>query len=406
MKKVISLAVSVMFLALSFMYPFTVLAEFTDKISAINYNGYAIPEYDGDLYEAINNNEPKFTSSELNQSIYEDYSPLDDLGRVGVCKANIDKTLMPTEPRESISSVYPTGWKQNKYDFVNGNYLYNRSHLIGWQLTGENANKRNLMTGTRTFNATGMLKFENEVASYIKENDNNNVLYRVTPVFKGDNLLANGVIMEAESVDDLGGSVKFCVFVYNVEKGVSIDYSTGDNKETGAKLDLSEAYVYLKSLKYTYSGNAIYALSYVKLGNKTLENGKDYVAVYSNNKNVGTATVTINGINDYCGTAKKTFKIVKPNLPKTSFKKLKPAKKSFVAYINKKSGITGYQIQYSLNKNFKKSKTANIKASAKQKKISKLKTKKKYYVRVRTYKTIAKKNFYSPWSKVYSIKIK
>ncbi len=208
--------------------------EYVSKIKAFSYNGYSIPEYDGDYYEIINDNQPKFTHSELNQNIYESYGKLDSLGRVTACMANIDQTLMPTEQRGSISSVYPTGWVQNNYDFVNGKYLYNRSHLIGWQLTGENANKQNLMTGTRTFNVSGMLPFENEVAQYVKQNAKNNVLYRVTPVFEGNNLLANGVIMEAESVDDYGASVSFCVFVYNVEPGVSIDYETGKNVETSS----------------------------------------------------------------------------------------------------------------------------------------------------------------------------
>lgn len=406
MKRRISLILAVLFLAMSFAYPFSVYAAFVDKISALTYNGYSIPEYDGDIYEVINGNNPKFSSSDLTQSIYEYYSPLDSLGRVGVCKANIDKTLMPTEPRGDISSVKPTGWKQKQYDFVSGKSLYNRSHLIGFQLTGENANRQNLMTGTRTFNQVGMVKFENQVANYVKADTANNVMYRVTPVFEGDNLLADGVIMEAESVDDSGASVKFCVFVYNVEKGVSIEYETGESLASGTKLDLSEAYVYLEATKYTYSGKAINALSYVKLNGKTLVLNKDYKVAYSNNINVGTAKVTVYGINDYTGSASKEFTIAAPYTPKASFKKLKPAKKAFTAYIYKRSGITGYQIQYSLKKNFKNSKTVNVKASAKSKKISKLKAKKRYYVRIRTYKKTAGKTFYSEWSKAYSVKVK
>ena len=406
MKRRVSLALAVIFVLMSFAYPFTAYAEFVDGIEAFSYSGYSIPKYDGDIYEVINGNNPKFNSSDLSQSIYESYSALDSLGRVGVAKANIDKTLMPTGDRGDISSVYPTGWKQNKYSFVSGSWLYNRSHLIGWQLTGEDANKKNLMTGTRTFNAVGMVKFENEVAAYVKANAANNVLYRVTPVFSGDNLLANGVIMEAESVDDLGASVKFCVFVYNVEKGVSIDYATGDNKESGAKLDLSEAYIYLESTKYTYTGKAFNALSYVKLNGRILAKGKDYTVSYSNNINVGTARVTVYGINDYKGSASKTFTIAAPYTPTASIKKLKAAKKGFTATIYKRSGITGYQIQYSLKSNFKNAKTANIKASSTSKKVTKLKAKKKYYVRIRTYKTVGGKTFYSNWSKAKTIKVK
>lgn len=162
-----------------------------------------VPPYDDTPFVVVNNNQPFFTDSELTDVSFEKYSPLDDLGRCGVALASIGKDIMPTEDRESISSVHPTGWHQGSYDFVSGGYLYNRAHLIGFQLTGENANKENLITGTRTFNNEGMLPFENMVADYIDET-NNNVYYRVTPVFEGDNLLASGVLMEAKSVEDDG----------------------------------------------------------------------------------------------------------------------------------------------------------------------------------------------------------
>lgn len=187
-----------------------------------------IPEYSGEDYIILNNNVPNFSDSDLTTTSFEEYSPLDSLGRCGVAYANVGTDIMPTEKRESISSVKPSGWQSVKYDIVEGKYLYNRSHLIGYQLTAENANARNLITGTRYFNATLMLPYENMVADYIKET-NNHVLYRVTPLFEGNNLVATGVQMEAKSVEDNGEGIEFNVFVYNVQPGITIDYATGNN---------------------------------------------------------------------------------------------------------------------------------------------------------------------------------
>ena len=187
-----------------------------------------IPEYSGEDYIILNNNVPNFSESDLTTTSFEEYSPLDSLGRCGVAYANVGTDIMPTEKRESISSVKPSGWQSVKYDIVEGKYLYNRSHLIGYQLTAENANARNLITGTRYFNATLMLPYENMVADYIKET-NNHVLYRVTPLFEGNNLVATGVQMEAKSVEDNGEGIEFNVFVYNVQPGITIDYATGNN---------------------------------------------------------------------------------------------------------------------------------------------------------------------------------
>ena len=188
----------------------------------------SIPAYSGKPYVAINSNEPYFTSAELTTKSYEVYSDLDGLGRCGVTMACVGKDIMPTEERGSIGQVKPTGWHTIKYDCVDGKYLYNRCHLIGFQLTGENANTKNLITGTRSMNVDGMLPFENMVADYVEETGNH-VMYRVTPMFEGDNLLANGVLMEAKSVEDNGDGILFCVFVYNVQDGVVIDYKTGDS---------------------------------------------------------------------------------------------------------------------------------------------------------------------------------
>lgn len=188
-----------------------------------------IPEYSGAPYVSVNGNVPFFTDEEITTDVFEDYSVLDELGRCGVACANICRELMPTEKRESISSVRPTGWHSVEYDFVNGKSLYNRCHLIGFQLAGENANERNLITGTRYLNIEGMLPFEDMVADYVKETDGH-VLYRVTPVFTGENLVADGVLMEGWSVEDEGDGVCFNVFAYNVQPGVDIDYATGDSR--------------------------------------------------------------------------------------------------------------------------------------------------------------------------------
>ena len=193
-----------------------------------------IPAYSGDPYVAINDNVPLFTDSELTTASFEYYSPLDNLDRCGVAYSCVGLETMPTEERGSIGQVKPSGWHTVKYDFVDGKYLYNRCHLIGYQLTAENANVQNLITGTRALNIDGMLPFENMVADYIKETGNH-VLYRVTPMFEGDDLVARGVLMEAKSVEDNGDGILFCVFAYNVQPGVTIDYATGDNYADGTQ---------------------------------------------------------------------------------------------------------------------------------------------------------------------------
>ena len=189
-----------------------------------------IPEYSGEDFVALNNNVPNFDEKDKTTTSFETYSPLDSLGRCGEAYANIGRDLMPTQKRGDISSVKPSGWLNKKYDtsLVDGGYIYNRCHLIGHQLAGEDANERNLITGTRYFNVDGMLPFENMIADYVKET-NNHVLFRVTPVYDGDNLVAKGVQMEAYSVEDDGEGVMFNVFVYNVQPGIEIDYATGES---------------------------------------------------------------------------------------------------------------------------------------------------------------------------------
>lgn len=192
-----------------------------------------IPAFSGKPYVVVNNNNPYFTKSDYTTKSYEKYSDLDSLGRCGVTMACIGKDIMPTEDRGEIGMVKPTGWHTVKYDCVDGKYLYNRCHLIGFQLTGENANKKNLITGTRYMNVDGMLPFENMVDDYVEET-NNHVLYRVTPIFVGNELVARGVLMEAYSVEDNGDGVCFNVFCYNNQPGVEINYKTGESKLIGS----------------------------------------------------------------------------------------------------------------------------------------------------------------------------
>ena len=193
-----------------------------------------VPAFSGAPYVELDGNQPAFSEAERTAEAFETYSALDELGRCGPAFACIGQDLMPTQERESISQVRPTGWQNAEYDFVDGGYLYNRCHLIGFQLTGENANERNLITGTRYMNVEGMLPFENMVADYVKETGNH-VLYRVTPVFEAEELVARGVRMEAWSVEDEGDGVCFNVYVYNNQPGVEIDYRTGESRAAGAE---------------------------------------------------------------------------------------------------------------------------------------------------------------------------
>lgn len=195
-----------------------------------NSSSNNIPEYNGLAYITLDSNVPNFDEKLINTESFESYSKLDKLGRCGEAIANIGIDLMPTEKRGTIGSVKPSGWHTIKYSGIDGNYLYNRCHLIGYQLTGENANKNNLITCTREMNTGAMLDFENEVADYIKRTKNH-VLYRVTPIFDNNNLLAKGVQMEALSIEDNGAGIKFNVFIYNVQSGIEINYLNGDSRQ-------------------------------------------------------------------------------------------------------------------------------------------------------------------------------
>lgn len=199
----------------------------------------SIPNYSGSQYITVNENQPYFSDEDRTTTSFESYGALDVLGRCGTAYACVSTDTMPTEKRGSIGQIKPTGWHTVKYDCVDGKYLYNRCHLIGYQLTAENANEKNLITGTRYLNVDGMLPFENMVADYIKETDHH-VLYRVTPIFDGNNLVASGVLMEAESVEDHGEGICFNVFCYNVQPGVTIDYATGESSLSESSTAKSE----------------------------------------------------------------------------------------------------------------------------------------------------------------------
>lgn len=202
----------------------TVAATTSEQIVSVSN----IPEYSGEAYITLNNNHPEFTSDEITEKAFERYSNLDYRGRCGVAFACLGIETMPTEERGEIGMIKPSGWHLKKYDCVDGKYLYNRCHLIGFQLSGENANDKNLITGTRYLNIQGMLPFENMVADYIEET-NNHVMYRVTPVFEGENLLCKGVKMEGYSVEDKGTGICFNVFCYNAQPSIKIDYETGES---------------------------------------------------------------------------------------------------------------------------------------------------------------------------------
>lgn len=226
--KIITIFIFILF---SFYYYKQDINDYLSK-SETSYELEEIPDYSGDDYIIINNNEPKFTEDEKNTNIFELYGKLDKLGRATSTYALIGIESMPTEEREGIGMIKPSGWHTVKYDNISGKYLYNRCHLIGYQLTGENANENNLITCTRQMNTGAMLEYENKVANYIKETKNH-VLYRAIPIFENNNLLATGVNIEALSIEDNGYGIKFNIFVYNVQDGIEIDYKNGSSKLIG-----------------------------------------------------------------------------------------------------------------------------------------------------------------------------
>lgn len=305
-----------------------------DKITLNN-----LPAYSGEAYVELNDNVPSFSKKDMTTKAFEKYSELDDLDRCGVAYANVCTETMPTEERGNIGMIKPSGWQTVKYDNVDGKYLYNRCHLIGYQLTGENASEQNLITGTRYMNVEGMLSFENMVADYV-ENTDNHVLYRVTPIFKGDNLLVSGVQMEAYSVEDKGKGVSFNVYCYNVQPGITIDYTNGDSK-------LSDGTIASITLNYTK-----YALEVGQ--SKTLvavtspESAVKSVTWYSSNNKI--ATVSKNGKVTAVTTGTVTITAKTTNGLK-AICKVTVKEKSDTTVIN---GSANGNITYVLNTNTKK----------------------------------------------------
>lgn len=309
MKKTKSVFLS-FFMVLSLVLNFSVLsvsAEAT-KITLSN-----LPAYSGEAYVELNDNVPNFSKSDLTTKAFEKYSELDELGRCGVAYANVCTGTMPTEKRGNIGMIKPSGWHTVKYDNVDGKYLYNRCHLIGYQLTAENANEKNLITGTRYLNVEGMLPFENMVADYVEETDNH-VLYRVTPIFNGKNLLASGVQMEAYSVEDKGKGVSFNVYCYNVQPDIDIDYSNGVSK-------LADGTIASIKLNYTkYSLEVGQSKTFV--ATTSPESAAKSVKWYSSNNKIatvsssgkvtavkaGTVTITAKTSNGLKATCKVTVK--------------------------------------------------------------------------------------------------
>ncbi|MBE5935229.1 MAG: hypothetical protein E7262_05495 [Lachnospiraceae bacterium] len=284
----------------------------TDNKETID-SSTGIPKYTGKAYAVMNKNVPNFKDSELKTKSYEHYGELDSLGRCTVAVANIGKDLMPREERGAIGRVKPSGWQTVKYDCVDGKYLYNRCHLIGFQLTGENANESNLITGTRYMNVDGMLPFEDIVADYIKETGNH-VLYKVTPKYSGENLVASGVQMEAKSVEDKGEGICFNVFVFNIQPGVTINYSDGTSK-----LSRSSDKVVAPPTKHAYSGTTSNGKGATS-GSKASTIKKTYILNTSSKKYHLPSCKSISSIGK---NNKKTYKGTTESLEKQGYKACK-----------------------------------------------------------------------------------
>lgn len=299
-----------------------------------------IPVYSGKAYVELNNNVPNFKKSEITEKAFEQYSELDKYGRCGVAYANVCEETMPTEERGAIGMIKPSGWNTVKYDCVDGKYLYNRCHLIGYQLTAENANEKNLITGTRYLNIEGMLPFENMVADYVEETDNH-VLYRVTPIYKGSNLLASGVQMEAYSVEDKGSGICFNVYCYNVQPGITIDYSDGSSRLANGTI----ASITLNYSKYTLEvGQTKTLVATVSpesaSSGVTWSSGNNTVATVSSSGKVtaekaGTATITAKTSNGLKATCVITVK-AKPNTTVTNTTTSASGSRTYVLNTNTK----------------------------------------------------------------------
>lgn len=358
-------------------------AAYYPGVGAFAYNGYSIPAYDGDTYEIVNSGNPKFSAEEIQSDVFESYGELDSKGRCTSCEAHLDKSLMPTYERGSIYEVKPTGWQSVTYSNVPGRYLYNRCHLIGFQLTGvdcENAKSayapNNLITGTRQLNvgngSTGMIKFENMVADYVRSGGE--VLYRVTPVFRGEDNIAKGVLMEGRSVKNKTATsdIKFCVFCYNVQPGISIDYSNGASRltETQPPAVKKPATVTMISAK---ANNRCYIT----------KTGRKYHVRKSCVQRPITTTITYAKKNRY-GACRKCGKA-----------------RWIITKYKKASNAAGYQIAYrkATAKNYIKKNTTSLSC-----KISGLSRSTTYYIKVRAYNGSGTNRVYGKYSTIKKVK--
>lgn len=387
--------------------------EYKTTVDQFTYDGMTIPAYDGDPSEQVNGNAPRFTDAELvkQPSVY--YGDLDGYGRCTPCFGSLNKSLMPTHSRGSISSVYPTGWVQAKYDIVSGGWLYNRCHLIGWQLTGADLDtmskaelSKNLITGTRFLNVgdgqTGMVEYENEVATYLRKNNANYVAYRVIPVFQGNDLLASGVLMEGQSIG--ANSVRFCVFCYNVQPGIAIDYETGKNRLASAmpeNIPITRCSITVDPAVKAYTGRNLVPSIHISDGDKALKEGVDYKLSYRNNIYPGRATVVISGIGGYKGTKNTQF-IIAPDAG--AIKKIVRKKKALkiTASVDAPRGVSGYQLAYK----YKKKKWITRTQQGRTFTVKKLKRKAPYTVKVRAYTVVGNTKYYGQWSTVRKVRTK
>jgi len=413
MKKTVILTLLLFIGCTSLFCTATYAGEYESTVPAIKYGNYEIPSYDGDPSEPVNRNSPTFSSSELSGDPVVSYGSLDSLKRCTPAFGRLNKSLMPTGTRGDISSVYPSGWVQATYDIVSGKYLYNRCHLVGWQLTGADLDtlpkaelSKNLITGTRYLNVgdgkTGMLEYENIVASYLRKSDNNKVAYKVTPVFLGDNLVASGVLMEAKSIGS--SEIQFCAFCYNVQPGVSIDYETGKSKLSSAdetNTPISSCEISLSNENLTYTGQARKKSVTVRDGGNLLKEGVSYKVSYKNNVYPGRAHIILTGIGGYKGIVDKAFIIV-PDKGKLG--KIQRKKKGFktTASVSTTKGVSGYQLAFKYKNAKWKYKTQKSKYFT----IKKLKKKSVYTVRIRAYTTVDGKKQFGPWSMTKKIKTK
>lgn len=373
----------------------TAMATYETGIDGFKCRGMNVPAYNGSPYAIVNNNKTSFTAAEkASRSAYEIYSDLDSKGRVGSVSANIEKSSLPTGGRGNISSIYPTGWKQHKYDtsLVDGGWLFNRSHLYAHCLGGDDI-KKNLCTGSRFFNVNGMnYSAEQPVLDYIKKNGGH-VLYRVTPVFKGDDLLAKGVLIEAETLET--EKINLCLFCYNVQPGIALDYATGDNilaSDIGRNIKTAT----VKKIKtMTYTGKKIKPACHVSGSNGgQLAKGKDYTVSYFNNIKPGKAGVTIRGKGSYTGFKTVNF-LIKP--AKMKIKSASAEKNEITIKWKKHPGVTGYQVRCrEADGSFKKE--FNVSRFSSSTDIYGLEAGTKYKIQMRAYRTVDGKKIYGKYS--------